>query len=50
MIFFQGWLYTIWAGLMFLSGLSTMLVWWKGDQWREAGEAREAEYAKRFDV
>jgi len=46
----DGWLYTIWAGFMLLSGLSTMFVWWKGDQWREAAEAREAEHAKRFDL
>ena len=35
---------------MLLSGSITMLVWWKGGQWREAAEAREAEYAKRFDL
>ncbi|KAF8817571.1 MFS general substrate transporter [Phlegmacium glaucopus] len=46
----DGWLYTIWAGLMLLSGSVTVLVWWKGGQWREAAEAREAEYAKRFDL
>ena len=44
---FVGWLYTIWAGLMLLSGLLTTLVWWKGGQWREIAEAREAEYAER---
>ncbi|KAF8817171.1 MFS general substrate transporter [Phlegmacium glaucopus] len=46
----DGWLYTIWAGLMLLSGSVTVLVWLKGGQWREAAEAREAEYAKRFDL
>jgi len=46
----DGWLYTIWACLMFLSGLFTMFVWWMGGQWREAAEAREAEHAKRFDL
>ena len=44
-LLFVGWLYTIWAGLMLLSGLFTMYVWWKGGQWREAAEAREAEHA-----
>ena len=44
-IIIVGWLYTIWAGLMLLSGSFTMLVWWKGGQWREAAEAREAEFA-----
>ena len=48
--FYLGWLYTIWAGLMLLSGLFIMLVLWKGVQWREAAEAREAEHAKRFDL
>ena len=49
-LLFVGWLYTIWAGLMSLSGSLIMLVWWKGVQWREAAEAREAEHAKRFDL
>jgi hypothetical protein len=40
--FFIGWLYTIWAGLILVSGLLTVLVWWKGGQWREESEAREA--------
>ena len=40
--FFIGWLYTIWAGLILLSELLTVLVWWKGGQWREESEAREA--------
>lgn len=44
-LLFVGWLYTIWAGLMLLSGLFTMYVWWKGGQWRETAEAREAEHA-----
>jgi len=35
---------------MLLSGSVIMLVWWKGGQWREAAEAREAEYAKRFNL
>ena len=42
-------MYTIWAGLMLLSAMITMVVWWWGDQWREAAEARETEYARRFD-
>ena len=40
--FFIGWLYTIWAGLILVSELLTVLVWWKGGQWREESEAREA--------
>ena len=35
---------------MLLSGSFTMFVWWWGGQWREEAEAREAEYAKRFDL
>jgi hypothetical protein len=35
---------------MLLSGSFIMLVWWKGSQWREAAEAREAEHARRFDL
>ena len=42
---FIGWLYTIWAAVMLLSGSLTMYVWWKGGQWREAAEAREAGHA-----
>ena len=47
---YLGWLYTIWAGLVLLSGLFTIFVWWKGGQWREEAEAREAEHAQRFDL
>ena len=35
---------------MLLSGSLTMFVLWKGVQWREAAEAREAEHVKRFDL
>ena len=35
---------------MLLSGALIMLTWWKGGQWREAAEVREAEYTKRFDL
>ena len=35
---------------MLLSGSLAMFVWWKGVQWREAAEEREAEHAKRFDL
>jgi hypothetical protein len=38
------------AGFTLLSGLSILLVWLKGGQWREAAEKREATYAKRFDL
>ena len=27
-----------------------MFVWWKGVQWREAAEAKEAEHAQHFDL
>ena len=40
----------IWEGLMLLSGSFTVFIWWKGGQWREAAEAREAEDAKCFDL
>jgi hypothetical protein len=48
--YFVGWLYTIVAGIMLLSGSLTMLVWWKGGEWREAAEAREIEHAKCSDI
>lgn len=31
----DGGLYSLWAGLMVLSELLTLLVYWKGAQWRE---------------
>ncbi|KAI5121067.1 hypothetical protein M0805_008581 [Coniferiporia weirii] len=37
----DGGLYTLWAGLLVVSGLLIMLVIWKGKEWREADAARE---------
>ncbi|KAF8895359.1 vacuolar DHA amino acid exporter [Infundibulicybe gibba] len=37
----DGWTYTIWCGLMALSGALIMLVFWKGGAWRQASEQRE---------
>jgi hypothetical protein len=39
---FVGWLYTIWAGVLLLNGSLIVLVWWKGAQWREAAQEKEA--------
>ncbi|KAF6759117.1 vacuolar DHA amino acid exporter [Ephemerocybe angulata] len=38
----DGWMYTIWAGIMALSGLLIFVVSWKGGKWREQAEALEA--------
>jgi len=38
----DGGLYSIWTGLILLSELCTLLVLFKGRQWRERAEAREA--------
>lgn len=38
----DGWTYTIWTGLMLLSGLLIILDAWKGNAWRQQAEAREA--------
>ncbi|KAF8802129.1 MFS general substrate transporter [Phlegmacium glaucopus] len=46
----DGWLYTIWSSVMLMSGLLTLLVWWKGGRWREEAEAREAEHEKRLEL
>lgn len=45
-----GWMYTLWAGVQLISGGLTMLVWWKGAQWRQESENREAELAKCLDL
>ncbi|KAF9807671.1 hypothetical protein IEO21_08129 [Rhodonia placenta] len=37
----DGGLYSMWAGIMVLSELMLLLVWWKGGQWRENAIARE---------
>ena len=46
---FSGRMYTILASTQLISGGLTMLVWWKGAQWRQESEHREAELAKRLD-
>ncbi|EIN12476.1 MFS general substrate transporter [Punctularia strigosozonata HHB-11173 SS5] len=38
----DGGLYTLWAGLTVLTAFLILLVLWKGGQWREAAEKREA--------
>ncbi|KLO08653.1 MFS general substrate transporter [Schizopora paradoxa] len=38
----DGGLYTIWAGLMVITEILILLVWWKGAQWRERAIAKEA--------
>ncbi|KAI9064704.1 vacuolar DHA amino acid exporter [Trametes sanguinea] len=37
----DGGLYSLWAGLMLLSELLILLVWWKGSAWREKWELKE---------
>ncbi|KAF8172797.1 vacuolar DHA amino acid exporter [Mycena galopus ATCC 62051] len=37
----DGWLYTIWTGLLIMVGLLVWLVVWRGGAWREAAEKRE---------
>ncbi|KAI0078221.1 MFS general substrate transporter [Panus rudis PR-1116 ss-1] len=38
----DGGLYTLWAGLMVIAELLIILVWWKGGEWREKSERKEA--------
>jgi len=38
----DGWMYTIWAGLMLTSGLLILLVSWRGQYWRRNAEEKEA--------
>ncbi|CCM00161.1 uncharacterized protein FIBRA_02189 [Fibroporia radiculosa] len=38
----DGGLYSMWAGLMLVSEVLLLLVWWKGAQWREKALAQEA--------
>ncbi|KAI0078248.1 MFS general substrate transporter [Panus rudis PR-1116 ss-1] len=38
----DGGLYTLWAGLMIVTELLIVLVWWKGREWRERCERKEA--------
>ncbi len=35
-------MYTLWAGIMVVSELLLVLVWWKGGEWREQAIEREA--------
>ncbi|KAH9891990.1 MFS general substrate transporter [Cubamyces lactineus] len=37
----DGGLYTLWGGIMILSELLILLVWWKGGAWREKWELKE---------
>lgn len=37
----DGWMYTIWGGIMAMSGMLTFLVLWKGGEWRERAIAAE---------
>ncbi|KAJ8496947.1 hypothetical protein ONZ51_g803 [Trametes cubensis] len=37
----DGGLYTLWGGIMLLSELLILLVWWKGGAWREKWELKE---------
>lgn len=34
-------MYTLWAGIMVVSELLLLLVWWKGGEWREKAVKRE---------
>ena len=43
----DGGLYTFWAGLMVLSELLTLLVWWKGASWRTRAIQREESQEER---
>ncbi|KAJ3510411.1 hypothetical protein NLJ89_g4691 [Agrocybe chaxingu] len=45
----DGWMYTIWGGIMALSGALVLLVSWKGVQWRQEAERREAAAQKRSE-
>ncbi|KAF6759118.1 major facilitator superfamily domain-containing protein [Ephemerocybe angulata] len=38
----DGWMYTIWAGIMALNGVFIFLASWKGGEWRERSEAQES--------
>ncbi|TRM68571.1 major facilitator superfamily domain-containing protein [Schizophyllum amplum] len=46
----DGWLYTLWAGLMAIAGTMVVLVIYKGPGWRAASEARELRRAARQAV
>ncbi|KAK7689822.1 hypothetical protein QCA50_006461 [Cerrena zonata] len=39
----DGGLYTLWAGILILAELCTLLTWWKGKTWREHAEEKEAQ-------
>ncbi|KAH9950618.1 MFS general substrate transporter [Amylocystis lapponica] len=42
----DGGLYTLWGGLLIISELLILLVWWKGESWRERAVARETRRAE----
>ncbi|KAF9468747.1 major facilitator superfamily domain-containing protein [Collybia nuda] len=46
----DGWMYTIWAGLMLISGLLVFLVAWRGELWRKRAELREALHDQKTDA
>ncbi|KAK7689799.1 hypothetical protein QCA50_006438 [Cerrena zonata] len=39
----DGGLYTLWAGIIVISELLLLLVWWKGRSWREQAEKKESQ-------
>ncbi|KAF5315382.1 hypothetical protein D9619_007469 [Psilocybe cf. subviscida] len=45
----DGWMYTVWAGIVLLGGVCILIVSWKGEDWRLAAEMREAAYDKSLD-
>ncbi|KAG6919645.1 hypothetical protein DXG01_003509 [Tephrocybe rancida] len=44
----DGWTYTLWAGLMLISGLLILLVAYRGEGWRRKAEEREGLYTSKF--
>lgn len=43
----DGGMYSLWAGLLVVSELLIVLVWWKGGSWREKATQREEVEAER---
>lgn len=39
----DGWMYTLWAGLVVIAQLMLLLVMWKGTEWREEAEREETD-------
>ncbi|KAG6909237.1 hypothetical protein DXG01_001419 [Tephrocybe rancida] len=44
----DGWTYTLWAGLMLISGLLILLVAYRGEGWRRKAEKREGLYTSKL--